>query len=73
MMTTIITDREIIIGEVADFTWGEGIPTGTIIKEGLVIIPEGSIIKYGPNPYNCGDLIIFNDHEIDVEANTIEL
>lgn len=72
-MQTIITNKEIIIGEVLDFTYGDGIPTGTIIKEDLVVIPQGTQIQYGPNPYNDGDLIILDGQEIDVEADTIQL
>lgn len=72
-MQTIITNKDVIIGEVLDFTYGDGIPTGTIVKDDMVIIPAGTQIQYGPNPLCWGDLIILNDQEIDVEPNTIEL
>ncbi len=72
-MQTIITNKDVIIGEVLDFTYGDGIPTGTIVRDDMVIIPAGTQIQYGPNPYNAADMIILNGQEIDVDGSEIEL
>lgn len=72
-MKQIITNKEIILGEVLDFYYGDGLPNGVEIRDELVILPIGSTILYGPNPHNCGDLIIFNNYSFDVEYETIIL
>lgn len=62
-LAEVLIDLE--IGEVLDFTYGDGIPAGAIVRDDIVIIPEGTILYHGENPYNGAEILVdTNGNEI---------
>lgn len=62
-LVEVLTD--LTIGHKLDFEYGDGLPAGTYVKGDDVILPAGSKVYYGDNPYNASEIIL------DLEGNEI--
>lgn len=59
----VLTDLS--IGDELDFTYGDGIPEGTYVKFGEVVIPAGTKVYFGDNPFNGGQILV------DINGNVL--